>query len=55
LTIIAAKRPIADVLIGAYAMRRSGLITRNANDFTMWFDKLAIVDPTRTTRSPRRN
>ena len=27
------KRPIADVMIGVYAMRKGGLITRNEADF----------------------
>lgn len=41
----AAKRPIADILIGAYATRRAGLITRNAGDFAPTFPDLLIVAP----------
>ena len=40
-----AKRPIADVLIGAYASNRSGLITRNADDFRKTFPNLEILEP----------
>jgi len=39
------KRPIADILIGAYASRRRGLITRNAGDFRKNFPKLIIIEP----------
>ena len=39
------RRPIADVVIGAFALRRSGLITRNAADFTKVYPSLAIWDP----------
>jgi len=39
------RRPIADILIGAFAMNRSGLITRNPDDFRRWFPKLAIKEP----------
>ena len=39
------RRPIADILIGAFAMNRSGLITRNPADFRRWFPKLAIKEP----------
>ena len=42
---LAAKRPIADILIGAFASRRRGLVTRNAADFTPWFGKLTCVNP----------
>lgn len=38
------KRPMADILIGAFAERRSGLITRNPNDFTKVFPKLKIIE-----------
>lgn len=44
------RRPIADVLIGAFAMRKGGLITRNADDFRTVFPNLPIVEP----QSPRR-
>lgn len=39
------KRPLADVLIGAFASRHQGLITRNPSDFTPLFPGLAIREP----------
>lgn len=39
------KRPIADVLIGAYAMRKGGLITRNEADFKTLYPNLTIFNP----------
>ena len=39
------RRPIADVLIGAFAHRRSGLITRNACDFLTLYPTLSIWEP----------
>ena len=39
------KRPIADILIGAFAMNRKGLITRNPSDFRRWFPKLDVREP----------
>ncbi|MBP5227610.1 MAG: type II toxin-antitoxin system VapC family toxin [Kiritimatiellae bacterium] len=39
------KRPIADVLIGAYAMQKGGLITRNETDFRALFPSLTIFNP----------
>ena len=39
------KRPIADVLIGAYAMQHGGLITRNEGDFRALFPTLKIINP----------
>ena len=42
---LAAKRPIADILVGAYALRRSGLITRNTADFVRWFGNMKLMDP----------
>ena len=42
---VADKRPIADILVGAYASRRSGLITRNTADFSRWFASMNMVDP----------
>ena len=38
-------RPIADVLIGAYAMQKGGLITRNEADFRSLYPSLAIFNP----------
>jgi len=40
-----AKRPIADVLIGAYAMQKGGLITRNEADFKALYPNLTIFNP----------
>lgn len=42
---ILPKRPIADMMIGAFACRFGGLITRNGRDFRPWFPELVIVDP----------
>jgi len=39
------KRPIADILIGAYAMNRRGLITRNPSDFRKNYPNLTILEP----------
>ena len=39
------KRPIADVLIGAFATRFQGLLTRNSSDFRHAFPSLAIQTP----------
>ncbi|MEN8725639.1 MAG: hypothetical protein ABF325_08715 [Lentimonas sp.] len=44
------KRPVADLMIGAFAKRFEGLITRNPKDFKPWFPSLKIVIP-RTVRS----
>ena len=40
-----AKRPIADILIGAFASRFQGLLTRNPSDFRASFPNLPIVTP----------
>ena len=42
---MAGKRPVADVLIGAYAMQKGGLVTRNEKDFRILFPKLEIFNP----------
>ena len=39
------KRPIAGILIGAFAANRRGLITRNPGDFRPVFPKLTILEP----------
>jgi hypothetical protein len=39
------KRPLADVLIGAFATRFQGLLTRNPADFKPIFPSLAIRAP----------
>lgn len=41
----AGKRPIADFLIGGFAMRFDGLVTRNRVDFSRWFKTLSIIEP----------
>ena len=40
-----AKRPIADIMIGAYAMQKGGLITRNEADFRAIYPDLMIFNP----------
>ncbi len=39
------KRPVADVLIGSFALRFEGLLTRNGKDFQRLFPELSIVAP----------
>lgn len=39
------KHPIADILIGAFALRFQGLLTRNASEFRRLFPTLNIVEP----------
>ena len=39
------KRPVADILIGAYAEVRTGLLTRNLADFRSVFPELTIRCP----------
>jgi predicted nucleic acid-binding protein len=39
------KRPVADLLIGAFAMRFDGLVTRNTTDFRNLFPKLPLARP----------
>lgn len=41
----AVGRPMADVLIGAFASRFDGLLTRNAADFRSLFPNLRLVEP----------
>lgn len=38
-----ARRPVADVMIGAFAMANGGLITRNGADIRRLFPALRIV------------
>jgi len=40
-----ARRPIADVFIGALANSLDGLITRNVKDFRSLFPDLTLVEP----------
>jgi predicted nucleic acid-binding protein len=42
---LVSKRPLADVLIGAFASRHQGLITRNQEDFAKILPDLAILVP----------
>ena len=39
------KRPIADIMIGAYAMQNGGLITRNESDYRLLYPGLEIFNP----------
>jgi predicted nucleic acid-binding protein len=39
------RRPVADILIGAFAWRHRGLITRNPEHFRPFFPKLTLVEP----------
>lgn len=39
------RKPIADIQIGAFAMRFDGLITRNGDDFKTLFPGLEIKEP----------
>jgi predicted nucleic acid-binding protein len=39
------KRPLADILIGAFASRRNGILTRNEGDFRQVFPSLVIAVP----------
>lgn len=39
------KRPIADILIGAFATRFGGLLTRNTKDFRSLFPDLRLEEP----------
>jgi predicted nucleic acid-binding protein len=39
------RRPIADILIGGFACRFQGLITRNPDDFRPYFRQLPLLVP----------
>ncbi len=41
----ARRRPVADALIGALALRHDGIITRNPQDFQSFFPKIVVVAP----------
>lgn len=41
----ASKRPIADMLIGAFACRHQGLVTRNPDHFRAFFPHMVIATP----------
>jgi predicted nucleic acid-binding protein len=38
----AGRRPVADIQIGAFALRHQGLLTRNESDFKRWFPSLRM-------------
>lgn len=42
---VSPRRPIADILLGAFALNRRGLVTRNGADFQRWYPKLAVRQP----------
>lgn len=39
------RRPVADVLIGAFAGRHTGLVTRNPGHFKPFFPRLTLAEP----------
>lgn len=39
------RRPLADILVGAHASARSGLVTRNPDDFAAIFPDLRLAVP----------
>ncbi len=41
----AVKRPVADVMIAAFARRFQGIITRNAPDFRSILPTLGVIEP----------
>jgi predicted nucleic acid-binding protein len=41
----AKRRPVADVMIGAFALRAGGLITRNKRHFSALYPELKILEP----------
>jgi predicted nucleic acid-binding protein len=41
----APRRPIADILIGAFALCEKGILTRNPSDFKRVFPKLKVITP----------
>ena len=42
---LVVKRPVADVLIAAFAGRFQGIITRNASDFRNLLPSLKVIEP----------
>lgn len=42
---VLARRPVADVMIAAFAARLQGLITRNGSDFRNILPTLALIEP----------
>lgn len=41
----APRRPVADILIGAFALCGKGILTRNPSDFKRVYPKLKIITP----------
>jgi len=41
----ATRRPVADILIGAFASGQQGLLTRNPADFSNLFPEIVILQP----------
>lgn len=41
----ARRRPVADALIGALALKHEGIITRNPQDFRSFYPKIIVVEP----------
>ena len=41
----ARRRPVADIMLGAFALRHHGLLTRNAADFKTLFPNLTVIVP----------
>ncbi len=41
----ASKRPLADILIGGFALRHQGLVTRNPDHFRPFFPRLTLSAP----------
>jgi predicted nucleic acid-binding protein len=48
-----AKRPLADIFIGAFALRFQGLLTRNPEDFQTAFPSLTLRTPKRSGQDLR--
>lgn len=48
----AGKRPVADILMGGFAMNRTGLVTRNPRDFSRWFPRLKLQEPDKPSGLP---
>ena len=48
---VVRKRPIADVMIGAYACMAGGLVTRNEADFRILYPDLPIFNPAQSVIS----
>ena len=46
---VVTKRSIADVMIGAYALQKGGLITRNEDDFRSLYPTLNIYNPVKAS------